>query len=96
MDFDAILKAAGPVLVQLLNSVVSQNHLSTAPTTAPSVPHPSGDMVHDAVIADLQAFLNAVPGLLATRLKVDGWLGDKTKAAIELGISKMKAALGLP
>jgi hypothetical protein len=92
MDFAAILTAIGPQLIQLLSTVATTLHSPTPPAAPPSVPTTSGAMVHDAVIADLQAFLNAVPGLMTTPLAVDGWLGNLTKAAIEAGIAKLRAA----
>jgi hypothetical protein len=92
MDYGAILTAIGPQLVQLLSTVATNMHSPTAPTTAPTVQSSVGTMVHDAVIGELQAFLNGIPGLLSTKLTVDGWLGDRTKAAIEKGIAMLKGA----
>jgi hypothetical protein len=91
MDFTAILTAIGPSLVSLLANTASSFKTTTAPSTAPANP-PSGTVpVPDAALKDLQTLLNAALKLNPP-LKVDGWLGPKTDAAIEQAIAMLKAA----
>ena len=94
MDFTAIVTALGPSLVPFLGNFAQSMKTTTAPAPAPAVV-PAGTSPHpDAAIKDLQTLLNnPTLGLnISPPLKVDGWLGPKTDAAIESAIAKLKAA----
>ena len=88
MNWFAILQGAAPVIISLLS-----NTAGTLKTINPPLPDAPLFAVStakaSAAIADLQRLLNAVADPQPP-LNVDGWLGPKTEAAIELGIAKLK------
>lgn len=99
MDFTAIMKLAGPILVQVLESAITSFHAPDKP--APPVHAdgaPPGTVASpDEFIRHVQAFLNAVlpkfdPNFV--QLKVDGWLGDLTKAAGEKAMAILRNSFG--
>lgn len=88
MDLTAIVTALGPTIVSFLKNLADSIQTPTAPTATTKVSVPS------AAIRDLQAFLNTALKL-DPPLAVDGWLGPKTEAAIEQGITMFKALTGI-
>jgi len=81
MDWNLIIKLAGPMLIQLAQNTITD--LGT-PKPEPVIAHPS------EAIKSLQLFLNTAL-VLNPPLVADGWLGPKTEQAIFDGITKLKA-----
>lgn len=92
MDWNQI----APFVVAFLQNAITSWHTPTAPVPAPA-PAPSAGP--DQFIRDLQALLNTLNTMglisLPAPLAVDGWLGDKTRAAGEQAIAKIKALAGI-
>lgn len=87
MNLSAIL----PFILAILQSAASTWKTDKPPAPPPTT-IPAGTVpVPDEAIKSLQTFLNAVLALNPP-LKVDGWLGPKTDAAIEEGIARLKAS----
>ena len=88
----AIILEALPTIVSLVSNVAGTLKTANPPLAdAPLVAVPTAKA--SAAVADLQRLLNAVANPQPP-LVVDGWLGPKTEAAIELGIAKL-ATLGI-
>ena len=88
MNWLAILQGAAPIIISLLSNTSATLKTNNAPLAdAPLTAVPTSSA--SAAIADLQRLLNAVVSPQPP-LDVDGWLGPKTEAAIELGIAKLK------
>lgn len=76
-------------LLPLLQSLGSTFKAPAPPPTSGTVAIPAATA--DKAIKDLQAFLNSALALNPP-LRVDGWLGPKTDAAIEAGIAQLRSA----
>jgi len=88
MDLALIIKVAMPLIVSLLSNAAGTLKTDNPPLTdVPLIAVPKAKA--SAAIADLQRLLNAVADPQPP-LEVDGWLGPKTEAAIELGIAKLR------
>ena len=91
MNWLAILQGAVPIIVSLLSNTAGTLKTDNPPLDTPLIAVPTAKA--SAAVADLQRLLNAVVDPQPP-LVVDGWLGPKTEAAIELGIAKL-ATLGI-
>jgi hypothetical protein len=106
MDFNAIFKQIGPMIVGLLTNVL-KTWKTDAPTSVPQEPIPGPGPVQGPVptptpadknaheseaIKGLQKLLNAIPGIAPTPpLDEDGWLGPQTEAVILKAIEMAKS-----
>jgi hypothetical protein len=85
-DLNSLLSVLAPLLASLAN-------VFKTPAPLPVTPVPDNPLVPakaNQAIKDLQAFLNTALSLNPP-LRVDGWLGPKTDAAIEAGIARIRS-----
>ena len=82
MDITQLILTLGPTVTSLLSSLGNAFRTPSAPTPDTKVPVPNEAIKH------LQTMLNVALALIPP-LKVDGWLGPKTDAAIEAAIVKL-------
>lgn len=91
MDWELILQKGAPIVIAMIQSAITNFHAPTRPAApVPVDDAPAGTVASpDEFIKHLQSFLNLAvkPNPL---LVVDGWLGDRTRAAGEAGIAMLE------